>query len=86
MLYFDLVVDVLVVLVVVGLCGAFRGAPVPQITGNSSFSATWSRSWCASATDLGEKLTSGALDLTESYMMLPGASVCGLVFSHPEAQ
>jgi 5-methyltetrahydrofolate--homocysteine methyltransferase len=33
-----------------------------------------------------DKLTSGALDLTESYMMLPGASVCALVFSHPEAQ
>ena len=35
---------------------------------------------------LGEKLTSGAVGLTESFMMLPGASVCGLVFSHPEAQ
>ena len=51
-----------------------------------SYFATWSRSWCASATDLGGKLTSGALGLTESFMMLPGASVCGLVFSHPEAQ
>ena len=51
LLYFDLVVDVLVVLVVVGFCGAVRGAPVPQITGNSSFSATWKQSWCASATD-----------------------------------
>ena len=51
LLYFDLVVDVLVVLVVVGFCGAVRGAPVPQITGNSSFSATWKQSRCASATD-----------------------------------
>ena len=28
----------------------------------------------------------GALGLIESFMMFPGASVCGLVFSHPEAQ
>ena len=27
----------------------------------------------------------GALGLPEPFMMLPGASVCGLVFSHPEA-
>jgi 5-methyltetrahydrofolate--homocysteine methyltransferase len=33
-----------------------------------------------------DRLTDGKLELTESYMMLPGASVSALVFAHPEAQ
>merc|ERR1712190_247318 len=33
-----------------------------------------------------DKLTDNALELTESYMMLPGASVSALVFAHPEAK
>jgi len=32
------------------------------------------------------RLTEGTLELTESYMMLPGASVSALVFAHPEAK
>merc|ERR1711862_403842 len=31
-----------------------------------------------------DKLTAGKLQLTESFMMLPGASVCALTFAHPE--
>merc|ERR1711884_639479 len=33
-----------------------------------------------------DRLTEGTLNLTESYMMLPGASVSALVFAHPEAK
>merc|ERR1711862_347878 len=33
-----------------------------------------------------EKLAAGQITLTESYMMQPSASVCALVFAHPEAK
>merc|ERR1711937_619171 len=33
-----------------------------------------------------DKLASGQITLTESYMMQPSASVCALVFAHPEAK
>jgi len=33
-----------------------------------------------------DRLSEGSLTLTESYMMLPGASVSALVFAHPEAK
>jgi 5-methyltetrahydrofolate--homocysteine methyltransferase len=33
-----------------------------------------------------DRLTDGKLSLTESYMMLPSASVSALVFAHPEAK
>merc|ERR1712048_1345793 len=33
-----------------------------------------------------DKLSEGRMTLTESYMMLPAASVCALVFAHPEAK
>jgi 5-methyltetrahydrofolate--homocysteine methyltransferase len=33
-----------------------------------------------------EKLLGGRLELTESFMMLPAAAVCALVFAHPEAE
>jgi len=33
-----------------------------------------------------DRLAEGKLELTESYMMLPGASVSALVFAHPEAE
>nr|UKS50372.1 B12-dependent methionine synthase [Margalefidinium polykrikoides] len=33
-----------------------------------------------------DKLSGGTLQLTESYTMLPGASVSALVFAHPEAK
>jgi 5-methyltetrahydrofolate--homocysteine methyltransferase len=33
-----------------------------------------------------DRLSEGTLTLTESYMMLPGASVSALVFAHPEAK
>merc|ERR1719223_1713605 len=33
-----------------------------------------------------DKLSEGQLTLTESYMMLPGASVSALVFAHPQAK
>jgi 5-methyltetrahydrofolate--homocysteine methyltransferase len=33
-----------------------------------------------------DRLTEGKLSLTESYMMLPSASVSALVFAHPEAK
>lgn len=33
-----------------------------------------------------DRLTDNELLLTESYMMLPGASVSALVFAHPEAK
>merc|ERR1719476_1037211 len=33
-----------------------------------------------------DRLTDGKLCLTESYMMQPSASVCALVFAHPEAK
>jgi len=33
-----------------------------------------------------DRLSEGKLQLTESYMMLPGASVSALVFAHPEAK
>jgi len=33
-----------------------------------------------------DRLTEGKFELTESYMMLPGASVSALVFAHPDAQ
>lgn len=32
------------------------------------------------------RLSDDSMTLTESYMMLPGASVCALVFAHPEAK
>jgi len=32
------------------------------------------------------RLSDDSMKLTESYMMLPGASVCALVFAHPEAK
>jgi 5-methyltetrahydrofolate--homocysteine methyltransferase len=33
-----------------------------------------------------DKLSSGTMELNESYMMLPAASVCALCFAHPEAK
>jgi len=33
-----------------------------------------------------DKLSSGTMQLTDSYMMMPGASVCALVFAHPDAK
>jgi 5-methyltetrahydrofolate--homocysteine methyltransferase len=33
-----------------------------------------------------EKLLGGRLELTESFMMLPAAAVCALVFAHPDAE
>merc|ERR1712048_934484 len=33
-----------------------------------------------------DKLTSGTMELTDSYMMMPGASVCALCFAHPDAK
>jgi 5-methyltetrahydrofolate--homocysteine methyltransferase len=33
-----------------------------------------------------DRLSAGTLELTESYMMLPGASVSALVFAHPQAK
>jgi len=33
-----------------------------------------------------DRLSEGTMTLTESYMMQPGASVCALVFAHPEAK
>merc|ERR1712117_968736 len=33
-----------------------------------------------------DRLSEGTMKLTESYMMQPGASVCALVFAHPEAK
>lgn len=33
-----------------------------------------------------DKLAAGQLTLTESYMMQPSASVCALVFAHPQAK
>jgi len=33
-----------------------------------------------------EKLLGGRIGLTDSYMMLPAAAVCALVFAHPEAE
>jgi len=33
-----------------------------------------------------DRLSEGALTLTESFMMLPGASVSALVFAHPESK
>merc|ERR1711998_296649 len=33
-----------------------------------------------------DKLSEGRMTLTESYMMLPAASVCALVFAHPDAK
>lgn len=33
-----------------------------------------------------DKLAAGQITLTESYMMQPSASVCALVFAHPEAK
>merc|ERR1712157_102914 len=32
------------------------------------------------------RLSDDSMKLTESYMMLPGASVCALVFAHPDAK
>jgi len=33
-----------------------------------------------------DKLSSGTMELNESYMMLPAASVCALCFAHPDAK
>merc|ERR1719215_2137532 len=33
-----------------------------------------------------DRLSENTMELTESYMMQPGASVCALVFAHPEAK
>merc|ERR1712060_122620 len=33
-----------------------------------------------------DRLSENTMTLTESYMMQPGASVCALVFAHPEAK
>merc|ERR1740129_1335804 len=33
-----------------------------------------------------DRLSENTMSLTESYMMQPGASVCALVFAHPEAK
>jgi len=33
-----------------------------------------------------DKLSSGTMELTDSYMMLPAASVCALCFAHPDAK
>jgi len=33
-----------------------------------------------------DRLSEDTMTLTESYMMQPGASVCALVFAHPEAK
>lgn len=33
-----------------------------------------------------DKLSGGQMELTESYMMQPSASVCALVFAHPDAK
>lgn len=33
-----------------------------------------------------DRLSEGKLELTESYMMMPSASVCALVFAHPQAK
>jgi len=33
-----------------------------------------------------DKLSSGSMELNESYMMLPAASVCALCFAHPDAK
>jgi len=33
-----------------------------------------------------DKLSAGSMELNESYMMLPAASVCALVFAHPDAK
>merc|ERR1719482_2122412 len=33
-----------------------------------------------------EKLLGGSIGLTDSYMMLPAAAVCALVFAHPESE
>merc|ERR1712060_727798 len=33
-----------------------------------------------------DRLSEGKLELTESYMMMPSASVCALAFAHPQAQ
>jgi len=33
-----------------------------------------------------DRLSNGGMTLTESYMMLPGASVSALVFAHPESK
>merc|ERR1712232_1263028 len=71
------------------LCQRFGAAVVIMAFDEEGQAATYEdkvRICTRSYNLLRKKLSGNKLELTESYMMLPGASVSALVFAHPQAK